>query len=157
MIYAVVIVSALTTAGIVAAFVLVARWGFRAKDEAGRAADLYREQERRADSAMLERDEWAARHAVIASQLAASKTRLASAEASRNSATQAERVHVVETIRNATAVDAARLGNAVLSRPLPRMPQAGQAAASDGDRGAAGVSAAGIADGVAGGGRIPKP
>jgi len=136
-------------AGMVAVLVVVMRWGMKAKDDAGHAADRLYAQTKMADETIMalvkDRDDWKQRADVATQQLAAAKVRLTTAETKRNEALQDERKNVADEIRNASPADAARLGNRILSRPLPRLPKADPASPGDGDREAAAVPAAGPA------------
>lgn len=138
-----------TLGGLVAGLVIVVRWGMRAKDETMAASDRLHAQTRMADETIMalvaDRDQWKAKHDVAHQQLSAAKVRLAAVESQRNTAIRDERTHVAETLRNADAPTAARLGNRILSRPLPSLPKADPAAPGDGDRGAAALPAAGPA------------
>lgn len=129
----------------------------KAKSESSRAADLYREQERRADSMQDERDEWKQRHDVVTQQLSVAKVRLATAEAQRNVSAQAATTALVEKVKASNASTAADVLNALLGMPvLSAVPQAGDAGTSDGDRGAAGVRSAGAADAAHEARRLPE-
>ncbi len=137
------------------------RWGAKAKDEAAHAADRMYSQGKLSDEAIaalvVDRDQWKQKHDVVASRLAAARVRLVSAETQRNKARQDEREHIVEVVRTTDATAAIGILGGVLSNPLPRMPQADPARASDGDRGTAGVQPAGAADASDIAGRVSKP
>ena len=141
--------------------VLVMRWGMRAKDEAGHAADRLYGQTKMADETIMalvaDRDSWKQKADVAAVQLAAAKVRLVTAETQRNAALQAKREHVVEVVRTSDASTGIALLGGVLSRPLPRMPQAPAARTSDGRGDSADVRPADSTDSAGGTGRLPKP
>lgn len=138
-------------AGMVAALILVMRWGVKAKDEAGLAGDRLRQQTKLADETIMalvnDRDRIQQKHDVLAQQLAVAKVRLVTAEAQRNISAQAATTALVEKVRSSNASTAADVLNALVgSVPgMSAMPQASDAGTSDGDRGTAGVRPAGPA------------
>ena len=142
-----VIVIGVIVVAVLGAFTLVMRWGMRAKDEAGHAADRLYAQTKMADETIMalvaDRDSWKQKADVAAVQLAAAKVRLVTAETQRNDAYRDERAHVASEIRNAPAADAARIGNRVLSRPLPHVPKASPTGPGDGGGDSAGVRPSG--------------
>ncbi len=154
------VVAALAVSSI-AALVFVTRWGMRAKDETMAAADRLHSTTKMADETIMalvkDRDDWKAKHDVVASQLAAAKVRLVTTETQRNKAREDEREHIVEVVRTTDATAAIGILGGVLSNPLPRMPQADSASPGDGHSRAAGVLAAGATDASVAAGRLPKP
>jgi hypothetical protein len=130
-----VVTLALIVAGLGAGLVFVTRWGMKSKDEAQVSADLYREQERRADGMQFERDEWKKKHDVVTQQLAVAKVRLATAEVQRNQSYQAATNAIVEKVRASNAQTASDVVNDLLRLPLgPVLPKAGDPGSGDGNR-----------------------
>ncbi len=156
-----VIVIAAVFLAMIAALVFVTRWGMKAKDETMHAVDRLHSTTKMADETIMalvkDRDDWKAKHDVVASQLAAAKVRLATAETQRNKAREDEREHIVEVVRTTDATAGLAILGGVLSNPLPRMPQADSASPGDGHSRAAGVLAAGAADASDAAGRLPRP
>jgi len=130
-------------AGVVAALVVVMRWGMKAKDETMRATDRLHAQTKMADETIMalvkDRDEWKQRADICASQLAVAKVRLATAEQQRNEAGRIAVDQLVTTIKGSDAQAAIDAIGGLLRMPLGPVPQASPAASGDGDRGAAGV------------------
>ncbi len=106
----------------IAALVFVMRWGMKAKDEAAHAADRMHSQGKLSDEAIaalvVDRDQWKQKHDVAASQLAAAKVRLATAETQRNNSAQAATIALVEKVKAGTAATAAEAVNDLLMSPL---------------------------------------
>jgi hypothetical protein len=119
------VVLALSLVGAAVTGLLAVRWGMKAKDEAGMAADMMRASSRadeeRIAQLVTERDEWKRKADVAIQTAAALKTRLAIAEDQRNRAQAEERHRVVESIKAAGAVGTAEFVHGLLSRG-PKLP-----------------------------------
>jgi hypothetical protein len=123
-------VTTIALAGAVVALAIVCalalRWGIKQSDEAslahGRRVAQQRMDDERVAEAVRQRDEYAAAVGVLAAQLRDARDRLATAERQRNESTERERAHVEELGRKGDAAATAAAVNAVLSRPLPKLP-----------------------------------
>jgi nitrogen fixation-related uncharacterized protein len=125
---------------VLAALVLVLRWGMKAKDAEVMAGKICLDTQRICDEMQRQRDDWKVRHDTKEAELARERVLRITAEKQRNEAMSKERERAVESIKSGGIDNAVRVATAVVSAPLPKVPRP---AAPSGAAGFGGVQPAG--------------